>query len=340
MQTTNCMNLKISKFGPLFSKFIFSFFLIFQLLCCFADVYPSRPIKLVIPYPPGNASDVTARALGDILSKQIGQPVIVDNKPGAGGIVGTDFVVKSNPDGYNLLITSLSPIVISPHISKNLPFDSLKDLIPVSKIGYTSMILVSSNTLPVNNIQELLTYAKNNPNKLSYASVGSGTLSMLTMEVFKKSTQVDILHVPYKGSSQAMTDLISGNVSLMFDGMTSSYIHVKTGKLKALAIASSSRSDLASDIPTLKESGNPNLIDFRVEGWTGLFAAPNTPVAITRLLNQEINKVILDPEFKRRAQTQNFEVYPASTPEQFSSFVKADFDRWGSVIKPLNISDN
>jgi tripartite-type tricarboxylate transporter receptor subunit TctC len=201
------------------------------------------------------------------------------------------------------------------------------------------MILVSSNSLPVNNIQELLLYAKNNPNKLSYASVGAGTLSMLTMEVFKKSTQSDILHVPYKGSSQAMTDLIGGNVSLMFDGMTSSYVHVKSGKLKALAVASSTRSELASEIPTLKESGNPNLIDFRVEGWTGLFAPPNTPNSITNFLNQEISKVVLDPEFKRRAQAQNFEGYPASTPEQFSLFIKNEFDRWGSVIRPLNLSD-
>lgn len=340
MKKKNFKIFKEKKLGLLFIQLTCALFLSCPILSSFADVYPSKAIKLVIPYPPGNASDVTARALGDILSKQIGQPVLVDNRPGAGGAIGTDFIAKSSPDGYNLLITSLSPIVISPHITKNLPFDSLKDLIPVSKIGFTSMILVSSNSLPVNNIQELLLYAKNNPNKLSYASVGAGTLSMLTMEVFKKSTQADILHVPYKGSAQAMTDLIGGNVSLMFDGMTSSYIHVKSGKLKALAIASSARSDLATEIPTLKESGNPNLIDFRVEGWTGLFASPNTPSSITHLLNQEINKVMMDSEFKRRAQTQNFEVYPASTPEQFGVFVKNEFDRWGSVIKPLNISDN
>ena len=339
MQSTNFKNIKNLDTYLFLIKLIGIFLFALQLTYGLADVYPNKPIKIIIPFPPGNASDVTARALADILSKQIGQPVIVDNRPGAGGAIGTDFIAKSSPDGYNLLITSLSPIVISPHITKNLPFDSLRDLIPISKIGYTSMILVSSNSLPVNNIQELLLYAKNNPNKLSYASVGAGTLSMLTMEVFKKSTQSDILHVPYKGSSQAMTDLIGGNVSLMFDGMTSSYVHVKSGKLKALAVASSTRSELASEIPTLKESGNPNLIDFRVEGWTGLFAPPNTPNSITNFLNQEISKVVLDPEFKRRAQAQNFEGYPASTPDQFSLFIKNEFDRWGSVIRPLNLSD-
>jgi tripartite-type tricarboxylate transporter receptor subunit TctC len=340
MQISNFKLFLGSKLCLLFIQVNLFFILLCHALFTLADAYPSKAIRFVIPYPPGNASDVTARALADILSKQIGQPVVVDNRPGAGGAIGTDLVAKSNPDGYNLLITSLSPIVISPHITKNLPFDSLKDFTPVSKIGFTSMILVASNSLPINNIQELLIYAKNNPNKLSYASVGAGTLSMLTMEVFKKSTQVDILHVPYKGSSQAMTDLIGGNVSLMFDGMTSSYSHVKSGKLKALAIASSARSDLASEIPTLKESGNPNLIDFRVEGWTGVFASANTPSTVIHFLNQEINKVMMDPEFKRRAITQNFEVYPSSTPEQFSIFIKNEFDRWGSVIKPLNISDN
>ena len=323
-----------------FNKFIIAMSIAVCFVNVSADTYPSKPIKVVIPFPPGNASDVTARALGDLLSKRIGQSVIIDNKPGAAGAIGTDFVIKSQPDGYTLLITSLSPIVILPHINKNLHFDPLKDLLPVAKIGSTSMIMVASNNFPANNLQELMSYAKNNPNKLNYASLGAGTLSMLTMEVFKKSTGLNIQHIPYKGSSQAMTDLIGGNVNLMIDGMTSSYSQVKAGKLKALSIFSSTRSEIAPEIPTLKESGNPSLADVRVDGWSGLFAPVGTSISVINFINQEINKIIVDPEFKKRAFSQNLEVYAPSSPDQFSTFIKADSDLWLSVIKPLNFVEN
>jgi tripartite-type tricarboxylate transporter receptor subunit TctC len=276
-------------------------------------------VRIVVPFPPGNASDVAARALSDKLSQRLGQPVIIENKAGAAGALGAEFVAKAAPDGYTLMITSLSPIVISPHINKKLPYDALKDFVPVARIGYTGMILVVPTNFPANTVPELLAYAKNNPGKLDYASVGAGTLSMLTMEVFKKSTNTDIQHVPYKGSAQAMTDLIGGTVPLMFDGMTSSYTHVKAGKLKALAISAAKRSELAPEIPTLRETGITSLLDVSVDGWTGIFAPQGTPVAVVSFLNQEINKVLEDPEFKKRANGQSLDVYTPSTPAQFAS---------------------
>ena len=241
------------------------------------QAFPNKAVRIVVPFPPGNASDVAARALSDKLSQRLGQPVIIDNKAGAAGALGADFVAKAAPDGYTLMITSLSPMVISPHINKKLPYDALKDFVPVARIGYTSMIMVVPTNFPVNTVPELLAYAKNNPGKLNYASVGAGTLSMLTMEVFKKSTNSDIMHVPYKGSAQAMTDLIGGTIPLMVDGMTSSYSHVKAGKLKALAVFASKRTELAPEIPTLRETGIPSLFDVTVDGWTGIFAPQGTP---------------------------------------------------------------
>jgi tripartite-type tricarboxylate transporter receptor subunit TctC len=297
-------------------------------------------VRIVVPFPPGNASDVAARALSDKLSQRLGQPVIVENKGGAAGAVGAEFVAKAAPDGYTLMITSLSPIVISPHINKKLPYDALKDFIPVARIGYTGMILVVPTNFPVNTVPELMAYAKNNPGKLNYASVGAGTLSMLTMEVFKKSTNTDIQHVPYKGSAQAMTDLIGGTIPLMFDGMTSSYSHVKAGKLKALAISAAKRSELAPEIPTLRETGITSLLDVSVDGWTGIFAPQGTPVAVVNFLNQEINKVLEDPEFKKRANGQSLDVYAPSTPAQFTDYVKTEYNRWSDIIKPLKIEAN
>ena len=186
-------------------------------------------------------------------------------------------------------------------------------------------------------VQELIAYGKANPGKLSYASLGAGTLSMLTMEVFKQATGLDVLHVPYKGSSQAMTDLIGGQVPLMFDGMTSSYAHVKSGKLKALAISAGTRSALAPEIPALAETGVTGLKDVGVEGWSGMLAPAGTPAAIIERLNTEVNWILQQPDFKARANGQNLDLYPPTTAAQFNTFLRREFSHWGATVKPLKL---
>ena len=302
-----------------------------------AQAWPFKAIRIIVPFPPGNASDVAARALADRLAQRLGQSVIVENRAGAQGAIGVEAVTKAPADGHTLLITSLSPLVITPHVSKNLPYDPLRDLAPVARIGWTSMILVAPPSVPANTVQELIAYGRANPGKLSYASLGAGTISMLTMEVFKEATGLDILHVPYKGSAQATTDLIGGQVPLMFDGMTSSYGHVKNGKLKALATSATKRSVLAPEIPTLAESGMSGLKDIGVEGWTGMLAPAGTPAAIIERLNAEVNLILEQTDFKTRANGQNLDVYAPSSAAQFGTFIRNEHAHWGAAVRPLKL---
>lgn len=302
-----------------------------------AQQYPNKPIRVVVPFPPGNASDVTARAMSDKLQQRLGQTLIVDNRAGAQGNIGVDAVAKAAPDGYTILVTSLSPIVITPSVSKNTPYDPVRDLAPVAMIGYTGMILVASAQFPAGNVKELVAYIKANPGKTTYASLGSGTLSMLAMEMFKRASGVEALHVPYKGSSQALTDLLGGQVTLMIDGMTSSYGQVKAGKLKALAIASQQRSSFAPNIPTMSESGIPGLANFDIAGWVGVLAPAGTPKPVVDRLNAELNQIMQQPDFKERATTAGLELYPPATPEQFGSFIKGELARYRETSKALHI---
>ena len=302
-----------------------------------AQAWPFKAIRIIVPFPPGNASDVAARALADRLAQRLGQSVIVENRAGAQGAIGVEAVTKAPADGHTLLITSLSPLVITPHVSKNLPYDPLRDLAPVARIGWTSMILVAPPSFPANTVQELIAYGRANPGKLSYASLGAGTISMLTMEVFKEATGLDILHVPYKGSAQATTDLIGGQVPLMFDGMTSSYGHVKNGKLKALATSATKRSVLAPEIPTLAESGMSGLKDIGVEGWTGMLAPAGTPATIIERLNAEVNLILEQTDFKTRANGQNLDVYAPSSAAQFGAFMRREHAHWGAAVRPLKL---
>ena len=276
--------------------------------------------------------------MADKLGQRLGQPIIVENKAGAQGAIGVDAVAKAAPDGYTLLVTSLSPIVITPSVYKTLPYDPMRDLAPVALIGWTGLILVASPQFPANSVNELMTFAKANPGKTTYASIGQGTLSMLSMELIKQAAKVDVLHVPYKGSSQALTDLIGNQVSVMMDGMTSAYAQVKGGKLKALAVSSLKRSAFAPEIPTLSESGIAGLKDFDVVGWTGMLAPAGTPKAVIDRLNSEVNQIMQTEEFRSRVAAQSLELYSPSSPEQFASYIKRESVRWGSLTKALNIT--
>ncbi|MEO8857905.1 MAG: tripartite tricarboxylate transporter substrate binding protein [Burkholderiaceae bacterium] len=302
-----------------------------------AQSYPTRPIRVIVPFPPGNASDIAARVIADKLSQRIGQPVIIENRAGAQGAIGVEAVVKAPPDGYTLLLTSLSPLVITPSVSKNIPYDTQRDLAPVARIGYANMMLVTALTVPASTVAELVAYIKANPGKLSYGSVGAGTLSMLAMEMFKQATGTDVLHVPYKGSAQALTDMIGGQVTMMIDGMTSSYVQVKAGKVKAIAILSQQRSRTAPSVPTMAESGLPGLKDFDITGWVGMLAPAGTPKTVVDRLNTEVNLIMQQSDFQERAGSAGLELYAPSTPAQFGEFIKTEQAHYRDTAKALHI---
>lgn len=302
-----------------------------------AQAWPARPVRIVIPFPPGNAADITARTLSERLSQRLGQGVVVDNRPGAAGFLGMEAVMKAPADGYTLLVTSLSPFVINPIMFKKLPYDPVKDYQPVALVGWTGMMLVASPSFPANSVGELVALVKANPGKHNYAHIGHGTLSHLTMEAFREATGLQIVGVPYKGSVQALTDMLGGQVPLMFDGMTSANVQVKAGKLKALAVSSPRRSVFAPNVPTLSESGVPSLKEMDVVGWTGLFAPAGIPRAIVERLNADTMAVVQSQDIKDKYAAQNLEVFPPSTPEEFAAYIRTDLAKWQRVAKAAKI---
>ena len=302
-----------------------------------AQAWPAKPIRLIVPFPAGNAGDVTARTLTDRLSQRLGQPLVVDNRPGAAGVIGMEAVKKASPDGYTLLVSSLSPFVINPLMIKELSYDPVKDYLPVARIGWTGMMLVANLDFPANTVQELIALVKGAPGKNNYAHIGVGTLSQLTMEAFLQATDLAVVGVPYKGSAQALTDLIGGQVPIMFDGMTSANVQVKSGKLKALAVSSPRRSVFAPTVPTLAESGVPSLRDVDVVGWTGMFAPAGTPRDIVAKLNAEVNAVVQTQEIKDRYAAQNLEVFPPGSADDFAAYIRAETEKWKKVGRDAKI---
>lgn len=300
------------------------------------QAYPDRPIRAVVPFPPGNASDLATRTIAEPLAKRLGQPVVVDNRPGAAGTIGADMVAKAKPDGYTLLGTS-SAFSVTPSVYKKLPYDAERDLVPVAPIGWTVMMLVATTSFPANNVQELIAVLKANPGKYSYAHLGAGALSQMVMELLKQMAGVDVVGVPYKGSGQALTDLMGGQLPLMFDGLTSANPQVKAGRIKALAVSSKQRTRFAPDVPPLAGSGIPALRDYDVQAWTGIFAPAGTPKAIVDRLNAEIGQIVQNPEVRERLAAQNLEAFPPMTQSDFAAYMKAEFDRWRQVARAGNI---
>jgi tripartite-type tricarboxylate transporter receptor subunit TctC len=296
------------------------------------QAYPDRPIRAVVPFPPGNASDLATRTVAEPLSKRLGQPVVVDNRPGAAGTIGADAVAKAKPDGYTLLGTS-SAFSVTPSVYKKLPYDAERDLLPVAPIGWTVMMLVASPSFPANNVQELVAVLKADPGKYSYAHLGAGALSQMVMELLKQMAGVDVVGVPYKGSGQALTDLMGGQLPLMFDGLTSAGPQVKAGRIKALAVSSKQRTRLAPDVPALAESGVATLKDYDVQAWTGVFVPAGTPKAIVDRLNAELTQIVQNPEVKEKLAAQNLEAFPPMTQAEFAAYMKSEFDRWRKVAR-------
>ena len=295
--------------------------------------YPTRPVKIVVPYAAGGGGDVLARLFADKLKTRLGQPVIVDNKAGAGTLIGSEFVAKSAPDGYTLLLTTNS-LIIAPIMNAAAKFDPVKDFVPLAPIGAMAMVLAANPALPANNVTELVAYMKKNPGKVSFGSSGAGGITHLSGELFKSRAGVSMTHVPYKGAGPALVDLMGGQIDLLFDAMVTAYPHIKSGKLKAIGMSNPTRWDGAPDIPTLNESG---LAGFEVSGWYAIFAPVGTPASIAQRLNAEASEIIKDPDFSAKLQTLGLTPMGGDL-EGFRKVVSNDFITWQKVIKSGNIT--
>jgi tripartite-type tricarboxylate transporter receptor subunit TctC len=302
-----------------------------------AQAWPSRAIRLVVPFPAGNAGDITARVIGEEISKRLGQPVVVDNRAGASGALGIQAVLQAPADGHTLLVTSLSPLSIVPALTRNLPYDGERDLMPVALIGWTGMLFVAAPDFPANDVAGVIRELQANPGKYSFANIGTGTLSHLTQEQFRVAVGAQFEAVPYRGSGQALLDVSTGRVALMFDGMTSSLSQVQAGRVKAIAVSSRRRSVFAPDVPTLAESGDPRLGNFEAVGWTGLLAPRGTPPAVVERLNAVVNEALRDPALVQRFAAQALDTFPPGSPAEFGAYIRADLARWRKVVEEAGI---
>jgi tripartite-type tricarboxylate transporter receptor subunit TctC len=296
-----------------------------------AQDYPTKPIRFIVPYPPGGGTDVIARILQEPLAADLGQPIIIDNRGGAAGNVGTDLAAKAPADGYTILFT-LSSHTINPKLYDKLPFDVERDFVPVSLATLVPQILVAHPSVPPNSVSELIALAKANPGKLNYASVGTGSPAHIAGELLKLRTGVDIVHVPYKGGGPAVIDTIGGQVQLAFVSMPAAWQHVKAGKLKALAVTSATRSLTAPDVPTIAET----VPGYVVDSWYGALAPAKTPPAAVAKLNAAFAKVLDNPQVKERLLAQGAEPAPSS-PAEFDRRIKDELAKWELVIKSAKI---
>ena len=294
--------------------------------------YPSKPVRIVVPFPAGGPTDVVTRSLADKLGSRLGQPVVVENRPGAGGAIGADFVAKSPADGYTLVMATTSTHSIGPYLSK-LAYDPEADFTPIVWVGNATNILVVNNQLGVSSVKELIDLAKRDPGKLNYATSGVGTVVHLTSEYFASMAGIRLTHVPYKGVQLSIPDLISGQVAILFDNIMTAQPHIKAGKVNALAISSPQRSPLVPDVPTVAESGLPG---FESVTWFGLLAPANAPRAVVDRINAEVNRALQTQEVKDRFVMLGFE--PAGgTPAEFAAVIRRDAAKWSKVIKDANV---
>ncbi|SPU54342.1 Bug family tripartite tricarboxylate transporter substrate binding protein [Bordetella trematum] len=290
--------------------------------------YPDKPVRIVVGFSAGGTTDVIARLMAKELTAQLGQSFVVENKPGGGSNIATDYVARAKPDGYTLLFVAVTS-AINQTLYSNVNFDLVKDFTPVALGAKVPNVLVINPQVPVNSVQELVKYAKDNPGKLAFASSGSGTSIHMAGELFKQSAGIDVLHVPYKGSAPAVTDLIGGQVQYMFDNMPSSWPHVQSGKLRALAVTTKDRSTSAPDVPTMKESGFES---FDVSSWFGLIAPAGTPPEVIQTLNAAMVKGLDNPDVLKAYESLGA-VAEKTTAEEFGAFIKSEVEGWAPVVK-------
>ena len=302
------------------------------LACAFALVaqaqpFPSKPIKLVVPFTAGGSTDTVARIIGEKLTTRLGQPVVVENKAGAGGALGTDFVAKQPADGYTYLVGTSSTMAIAPWVYTKLPYNPTRDFTPVTLLGIADIIVVVHTSVPIRNTAELLAYAKANPGKLTFASGGNGSISHLLGEYFKSMAKVDMLHVPYKGDAQMVTDMLGGQVNLAFGTAVAWLPHIKAGKVAAVAVTNPKRSTTLTDLPTLNESGVPG---YDAVQWFGIAAPTGTPAEIVSRMHSEIKAILAMPDVQKRFVELGFDVV-GNTPAEFGQFLRDENAKWKKI---------
>jgi tripartite-type tricarboxylate transporter receptor subunit TctC len=297
------------------------------------QVYPTHPIRLVVPFSAGaGVTDIMARLVGRHLSARIGQQIVIDNRPGASGILGSEVVSRAAPDGYTLLISNVS-LLVNPFLYPKMPYDPLTDFMPVTMVNSAPLLLVVHPSIAAKSVTDLIVYAKSHPGQLNYGSGGLGSTPYLAAELFKSLSEIDALHVPYKGGAPALSDLVGGQLSFMIENMPGTMPYVMAGNLRALAITSPQRSPLAPELPTVAEAGVPG---YEMSGWNGIFAAKGTPPKIVERLHSEVAKILRAPEVRRELAALGAEPV-GDTPDEFRAFLKADMARWGKIIQEKGI---
>jgi tripartite-type tricarboxylate transporter receptor subunit TctC len=294
-----------------------------------AQAYPDKPIRVIVPVPAGGTPDVVARMVAPGLSTLLGQQLVIDNRGGAGGLIGAELAARAVPDGYTVFFSSPGSLTILPHLQKQVAYDTLKDFAPISLVSIGPFLLITHPSVPARTVKELIALARAEPGKLNYASAGNGAANHLAMELFKSMAGVNITHVPYKGAPQAVTDLIGGSVNLMFNSIPPVLQHIKTGRLRLLAVASAKRSPQLPDVPTVSEAGVPG---YEAITWFGLLAPAKTPKPIIARLNDVMVKVVHAPDLKSQLEIQGYDPV-GSSPEEFAAFIRAESEKYAKVVK-------
>jgi tripartite-type tricarboxylate transporter receptor subunit TctC len=300
---------------------------------CLAQPYPNKPVRLLVPFPAGGATDIFARALSQKLPEKLGAAVVIENRPGAGGTLGSDMVAKSPADGYTLLLATTSTHTIGPLFNSRLPYDAVRDFTPIVHVGNAPNIMLVPNSSPAHSVKEWIAYARTNPGKLNYASSGNGTIVQLTAELFKAETQVFVVHIPYKGTALSIPDLVSGKLDVLFDSLPSGMPHVKDGRLRALGVTSLKRSPLVPDLPAIAET----VPGYESVTWFGLFGPKGLPADLVSKLNTAVNQTLMDPEVKDKLSRLGIEPVGGTAPE-FASMLSRETSKWRKIIVDRKIT--
>jgi len=298
-----------------------------------AQAYPSKPIRLIVPFPAGGATDLFARSLSQKLGERLGQSVVVDNKPGAGGTLGSDLAAKAPSDGYTLLLSTTSTHSIGPNLNPKIPYDAMRDFTPIGQVGYAPSIMLVPNSSPAKTVKEWIDHARQNPGRLNYASSGNGTIVQLTAELFKSQANLFVVHIPYKGTALAIPDLVSGKVDVLFDSLPTGLPHVKDGRLRALGVTSAKRTPLAPDLPPISDV----LPGYESTTWFGLFGPKGLPPEVVTRVNTAANQVLKDPEVVDKLTRLGIEPIGGS-PAQFSTLLGTELAKWKKIITERKIT--